>query len=1114
MNQESSDPGEAVRVSTVEGFHLELEAGLRSLETAFPPPDGQAFYRNCRKLVDSIDVDPDTLESILAEHSFQERLTKRSAILHVLASSLRPDKYPWDATLELCAINWPEWGYPYLAAARALDHDGIKDAHSLLEKANARLRVADDLLLATLEKVKQTDSADGDTSTQEFAYYWLSRHKCTASNFAAYVDFSTRTRRRSALKETVYRWLSLFGTNPDQWPIEDDFLDLSAAGTLCIQVNRVQATSEEPTPEEPHDFLFWNRKALEFFQRSLNAAERGPGGRGAYVPIRIAETYAQILRFPHKLTDSEFKELFEAAERTIVELTDRFKGQGRKDGLYQASRNLAGIYTGAVRRARLSGAEPAMVNSLIERADSAFQAWSSFSKPEKRELSEREREEFLYNNVDYQSAVEALARTELSTIGKIAIKFRSGKLKEAVKHALREMEQLLAQANGSQYQATKKRLYQERIGLGVLLSHYLNASMSGSSLPVSLRKMADDALRSMIPLFIAASKDALLHDRLDQARRLARAAERAQGGPSPNLLHLAARIELRVGKSPAEILAPLMETRGNLQLLGTDEYLRGIFLQVLARSDQFIIESDVAWSMVRKARHPRKILEGGNLDPISIVHVLQWELRSGQIKGWPERLLRAVLEFPEDAYFLRLPQQACAIAPQQAPDLLVDLIRHGLENHRLTEWCSRALEGVPSELFLDQRVLEQLGPMLQAHCIDISPDAPGAKLCHSLADGLSRALIASSLDDGQKGSSARTAAEWLSRWIPVPCLPACWSQLLGSHRGALEGVLVNRLRTRIDSLRDVFHHNTMPKTDWIQHLNTFIASSRALKKTGDVSVPGLPIVEHCVSAAANYRPWQRDSAYWPMLQGLVTSELGSLPPADQAARVANLWLRIHSEISRLLEQRLLPVMVARFHAFKNEIESSASDASGRWMERLNMITGRALEFLHLHRWPRLEPIDMRSVLCDAAYHPPFAAEVKAKPTVPRVWAVRPDTSVEVFGDHPLLVEVVTELLRNSLKANSSGRLGWLFAELSTSDTQAILTVSDDAGGCPPYTLEALNTPYEGHGPSGSEVTGFGHMFCQRIVRLHSGTLSYSLTDTGLRAELRLPLCTSSASRPE
>jgi len=112
------------------------------------------------------------------------------------------------------------------------------------------------------------------------------------------------------------------------------------------------------------------------------------------------------------------------------------------------------------------------------------------------------------------------------------------------------------------------------------------------------------------------------------------------------------------------------------------------------------------------------------------------------------------------------------------------------------------------------------------------------------------------------------------------------------------------------------------------------------------------------------------------------------------------------------------------------------------------------------------------------------------------------------------VEVVTELLRNSLKANSSGRLGWLFAELSTSDTQAILTVSDDAGGCPPYTLEALNTPYEGHGPSGSEVTGFGHMFCQRIVRLHSGTLSYSLTDTGLRAELRLPLCTSSASRPE
>jgi hypothetical protein len=377
----------------------------------------------------------------------------------------------------------------------------------------------------------------------------------------------------------------------------------------------------------------------------------------------------------------------------------------------------------------------------------------------------------------------------------------------------------------------------------------------------------------------------------------------------------------------------------------------------------------------------------------------------------------------------------------------------------------------------------------------------------ALADGMSRGLLGRWQDRDHINDTTLLATKSLAHIVPAGLLQDCWAQLLGSHRDALERNLVSKFKDDIDKLREAILLDHESKDRWIEHLTAFIAPVAGERERRPSAKSSDRVVEHCLSAAMTFRPWRPDATYWPELQSLVKSAVSVLPHEEQPLAVADAWIRIHMGVESLVRQRLLPVMMARFHRLKNEINRDKPGSPAHWLDRFNLITARAVEFLELHRWPTLEPIDLRDVICAAVYHPPFAPIGSAKRADTRIWPIRPDHPVAVLGDQALLTEVVTELLRNALKAHSSTISGWTVVQLSELDDEAVVTVRDDAGGCAPRVLDGLNATYES--PAGAQLgMGFGHMFCKRIVALHDGSLTFSFSpasDVGLVAELRLPI---------
>ena len=123
----------------------------------------------------------------------------------------------------------------------------------------------------------------------------------------------------------------------------------------------------------------------------------------------------------------------------------------------------------------------------------------------------------------------------------------------------------------------------------------------------------------------------------------------------------------------------------------------------------------------------------------------------------------------------------------------------------------------------------------------------------------------------------------------------------------------------------------------------------------------------------------------------------------------------------------------------------------------------------------------------------------------------PDEPVEVLGDDTRLHQVLANLLANARTHTPPGttvRVG-----LSTADTTAVLTVSDDGPGIPPDLLPDVFQRFARGDSSRSRTagsTGLGLSIVAAVVAAHSGTVEVRSVPGATEFEVRLPRFTADA----
>jgi two-component system sensor histidine kinase FlrB len=118
------------------------------------------------------------------------------------------------------------------------------------------------------------------------------------------------------------------------------------------------------------------------------------------------------------------------------------------------------------------------------------------------------------------------------------------------------------------------------------------------------------------------------------------------------------------------------------------------------------------------------------------------------------------------------------------------------------------------------------------------------------------------------------------------------------------------------------------------------------------------------------------------------------------------------------------------------------------------------------------------------------------------WLVRDvPTSARVSGDRAALVSALTNLVENSRAIGGSSTRVRVF--MTTTDSEAVLTIADDGPGMSEAMLRRAKEPFV-TGRAGG--TGLGLPIADAVVRAHGGTLTLASTpQVGTTATIRLPL---------
>lgn len=1096
---------------------IELKYAVRSLVIQFLPPDPIRIPETLTQLSGCIQAGGDANQILT---TITEDLSTRlphggrlRAVKAVLTSSMDPVAHPWANTLKLVSDEWATWGTPWLLAAEheckqgdyQLARQYLTSAHRLMPVAKTHFRA----IVDQYRRAVRTKKAYRDHEL--FATSLIATHAPSLGNFALWMECAHKLKGPSALQAIRDYCLSLHGPEPEKWDVLEQYDDLSAAGSLCGLVNRVAAHERQGRDFRAHDFHFWNRAAINYLTRSLKAS-RKPGeededsrdSKKYHAAIRLGEAYANTLQFLRSYGDQEEHQRFlDEARAFILEL-----GRSRTSVAYIAQRQLVAISVGEARRAQNVQRPQAEIDALVDQAHEDFANLYHFTFPSQRPKVAQWHMEFLFECARLEQ-VEAVAKaTDAPDIAEVAVKYRRKHHKEAIKQL---MSMLDLRLRGDQ-----------ALGYGKLLFHYLE-QIEGRDvrLPDGVRARARACLQRLLPLLISKCNEELKEGDIAQAQIYLRAAQYAELDPlAANLVHLAARIgqaEILEGRSPDTVLSDLTAAFHERPALRHEPFCRGIFLEILAsESVVSVVDPTLVWAMAMETTG----LPNQQYDAYNLTHALVWQIRSGQFNDWADRVLFAARTFPDNGFIQRLPVRLWTERGLDAVPVLLELLakassRADLIAQDQEPWVVKAFGFMPGAFFFTDSVPEIFARWLTSQTQgNLETIWSRRSIARMFIEGLVKGQLEvwGELPLCQERTSF--VVSWISRYLPVEFMPDRWAQWLGSQRGQCEQAIVRRLSTRLAQLRgDLIDSGDQRRQTWLQHLTEFfrelLGPRSGVDEEGSLPAGGEDVLRFCMDAAARFQWAAPDSDYWRDLNALVEWWQPTIPLEELPRVMERAWMQLHRRMEGIIAQRIIEVALPALHDFKAHISKSLDSVTipPEWVDRFQRILDQTMQHLHWYRWRAPILLDLRTVLEEVAYRPPFTSIHRGeKQQTPRLWAIRPPQPVMVNGDRELLTEVVRSLLENARRHTPrKDHGGWIWAEIRQEHGWAVLEVTDHGGdGVSSAIVERLNARM-GKPFSGAQSTGYGTRLCHRVMGLHQGSIRFRPAGLGLTVEVRLPL---------
>ncbi len=200
------------------------------------------------------------------------------------------------------------------------------------------------------------------------------------------------------------------------------------------------------------------------------------------------------------------------------------------------------------------------------------------------------------------------------------------------------------------------------------------------------------------------------------------------------------------------------------------------------------------------------------------------------------------------------------------------------------------------------------------------------------------------------------------------------------------------------------------------------------------------------------------------------------------------WREMARQVAHEIKNPLTPMKLSVQHllrAYQTQPEQAPAlvqRVSQTLIEQIDVLSDIASEFSNFAKMPepKCEQLDLNQLITTV-----YGLFEPEQETPLRVECQLPEQPVFVFADRSQLTRILVNLIKNAIQSIPDGREGHVRIALSTSESRALICVSDNGAGIPDAVQEQVFSPYFTTKSSG---TGLGLALCKSMVEAMNGRI--------------------------
>jgi len=200
------------------------------------------------------------------------------------------------------------------------------------------------------------------------------------------------------------------------------------------------------------------------------------------------------------------------------------------------------------------------------------------------------------------------------------------------------------------------------------------------------------------------------------------------------------------------------------------------------------------------------------------------------------------------------------------------------------------------------------------------------------------------------------------------------------------------------------------------------------------------------------------------------------------------WREMARQVAHEIKNPLTPMKLSVQHLLRayqtqpDQAQALVQRVSQTLIEQIDVLSDIASEFSNFAKMPELrcEQLDLNQLVTKV-----YGLFEPQQETPLRVACQLPEQTVFVFADRSQLTRILVNLIKNAIQSIPDDREGHVRIVLSTSESQALICISDNGTGIPDAVQEQVFSPYFTTKSSG---TGLGLALCKSMVEAMNGRI--------------------------